>query len=126
MIILDIKEHEITNNAQLLGGAMSIYTEDITKYINTKEIVKDNLGRWILVILESNRKRLMIITSYRMPITSLKGNSTSIVQYIRSEGKLKSTINYRQEILKLLTNHIQKFKVINDIILFRDFNQDIN
>ena len=54
--MLDSKEYEITKNTQLPGRIMSIYTGDITKYININEIVKDNLGRQISVILKSNRK----------------------------------------------------------------------
>jgi len=67
---------------------------------------------------------MQIITVYRIPDSTRQGILMSKAQYDRINGKVKTSKQYCDELLKELTSEISQLKAegINGIILAGDFN----
>ena len=75
--------------------------------------------------LKNNRKILLIINIYRIPVTLLVKVCSYLTQYNLMDRKAKSPTEYWNEIFKEIEDFISKNEDVNDIILARDLNQDI-
>ena len=95
-----------------------------TSLIETDDISKRKYGNWITMKLKNNRKILLIISIYWIPITSSVKVYSCLTQYNLIDGKAKSRTEYWNEIFKEIEDFISKNDV-NDIILAGDLNQDI-
>jgi len=92
--------------------------------LNKEGIKRDKLGRWNSFRLESQKNKMQIITVYRIPDSTRQGILMSKAQYDRINGEVKTSKQYRDELLKELTSEISQLKAegINGIILAGDFN----
>ena len=96
--------------------------------LNKEHIKKDRLGWWNSVRLESGKNKLQIITVYRIAKSTQKGILKLRAQFDRINGKVKTSKQYRDELLKEISQEIIKLKEegIEGIIIAGDINQDIN
>jgi len=65
---------------------------------------------------------LEIINLYRLPISLSNSVCCSLIQYNLIDGKLKSTSEYRRELLNKIKQHVYNEKDITDIIIVGDYN----
>jgi len=123
----DSKQWKMTKKNYLPGGLLHIINSKYTPIINQKKVTVGRLGNWMAVEMKHNAKRLEIIHLYRIPIANGKagGICSSLTQYHLSDGKVKSSNDYRKEIFNEIKHHINQNKDINDIIIAGDYNQDI-
>ena len=75
--------------------------------------------------ISNNDKRVLIITIYRIPVTSKYGIYCSIIQYNKVEGNVKSIVEYRTEILEDIKRYVTSMDNINNIVIVGDLNQYI-
>ena len=71
---------------------------------------KDHLGRWSSFWLEGNRKVVQVITVYRIPESTKPGILKSRAQYDRCTGKVQTSRQYRNKLLKSLSNELKTSK----------------
>jgi len=123
----DSKNWTITKKSYLPGGLLNIINSKYTPIINEKNVTVGRLGNWMAFDMRHNSKRLEIIQLYRIPVTNKKasGICSSLTQYHLSDGKAKSSNEYRKEIFREIKHHINQNKNINDIIIAGDYNQDV-
>ena len=76
---------------------------------------------------ESGKNKMQIITVYRIPESTQLGILKSRVQYDRINGEVKTSKQYRDELLNELSQEIVSLREegIKEIIIAGDINQDI-
>ena len=67
IITSDSGENIRTERGYLPGGTMSIITGRLAGMVNKEKNKKDRLGRWNSTRIESGKKKMQIITLYRIP-----------------------------------------------------------
>jgi len=123
----DSKNWTLTKKNYLPGGLLNVINSKYTPIIDETKVTVGRLGNWMAFDMSHNSKRLEIIQLYRIPITNNKasGICNSLTQYHLSDGKAKSSNEYRKEIFREIKHHINQNKNINDIIIAGDYNQDV-
>jgi len=122
IIAVDSKEWVVTDKDYLPGGLLNVIFNRSGPLLQKKMVKKGKLGNWSAILLEYKGKRLEIINLYRLPISSSNGVYCSLTQYNLVNGKLKSTSEYRRELLNEIKQHIHNEKDITDIIIAGDYN----
>ena len=123
----DSKQWNMTPNEYLPGGMINIINQRYGAIIETTKMQKGRLGNWIAIPVICKRKRLEIISLYRIPTASeSEGIYSSLAQYQFIDAKAKKSKEYRTEIFKEIITHIRSNQEINDIIIAGDYNQNIN
>lgn len=107
------------------GGICNIFLNKVSPLVDPKRVVKGRLGNWMAVSLVNNEKRLEIINIYRIPSTSSNGVKCSLTQYIRIDGNVRTTTEYRKEIFEDIKKHIRENPDITDVLIGGDYNQYI-
>ena len=125
IVINDSKQYYVTRNNYLLGGLLNIIFNKCSPIIQQQKITKGRLGNWSAIALEYNGKRVELINLYRILLSSSNGVSCLYTQYILVDKCSKTVSQYRKEVLKEIKQHIQNNQEITDIIIARDYNQDI-
>ena len=127
IIASDSGEDTRSIGGYLPGGTMSIVTGRLAGMINKDKIKKDKLGRWNSVRFQSGKNTMQIITVYRIPESTQPGILKSRAQYDRVTGEVKTSKQYRDELLKELSDEISLLREerIEGIIIAGDINQDI-
>ena len=85
---------------------MSILLGRVAGMLNKEGIKRDTLGRWNSVRLESQKNKMQIITVYRIPDSTRQGILMSKAQYDRINSEVKTSKQYRDELLKELTSEL--------------------
>ena len=119
----DGKEWETTSSDYLPGGVMNVILSKCSLIFQQNNVTKGRLGNWLAFSLQHKKKKLEIITIYRIPRTSSNGVSCSLTQYNRINRKINSTTSYRKELLNDIREHLRKNPDINDVIISGDYNQ---
>ena len=127
VVVSDSGEQTKTDNRYLPGGTLGIFTGRIVGMIVNEKTTVDRLGRWTSTRIEKGTKKMQIINVYRIPESTKSGVLTSKAQYDRVSGEVKTTREYRTDMLNELTEEIGKLKAagVTGIILTGDMNQDI-
>ena len=121
----DSKETLDGNKSFLKGGTMTAIWNDVVNCIKIEECTENKNGWWNTVMLESNGKRLAIITLYRIVDANTASVNSCKAQYERKCGKIKRAKEIRAEMLKELKQEIREMNT-TDIIVAGDFNEDVN
>jgi len=106
ILTADSNEWEVSPSDYLPGGICNIFLSKVSLLVDPKRVVKGRLGNWMAVSLVNNEKRLEIINIYRIPSTSSNGVKCSLTQYIRIDGNVQTTTEYRKEIFEDIKKHI--------------------
>ena len=85
-------------------------------------ITKGGLRNWVSIAIELNSERIEIINIYRIPITLWNRFQCSLTKSNIINIKLKSTTEYRKELLNEIKQHIVKTTEIDNIIIAGDHN----
>jgi len=120
----DSKKWNLSTNNYLPGGLLTIIQGKSRSLLDEEKTQKSKLGNWMAIQLSHNNKTIAIINIYRIPISTSKGPRCCFTQYTLTEGKIKSTTQYRKEILRQIKEYVHENK-IDDIIIGGDFNQGI-
>ena len=104
---------------------MNIVLSRCYPILNGKKITKGRLGNWIAFPLQNEKKRVEVITIYRIPSTSSNETCCSLTQYNQSERTMSMASKYRKEIFQEIQDHIRKNLEINNVIICGDYNQYI-
>ena len=128
IIASDSREKTKNEDGYLPGGTMAIFTGKIAGMIAKEHNKKDKFGRWTSTRIENGRNKMQIINVYRIPDSTQSGILKSRAQYDRVGGEVKSSQQYRTELLQELSNEINKLKTngIKGIVIIGDMNQDIS
>ena len=107
---------------------MSLYTGKIVGMINKEKSTEEEMGRWTSVRIEGDKKKMQIITIYRIPDSSQPGILKSKAQYDRIKGEVRTAKRYRDDMLNELSAEVQKAKDdgVDGVIIGGDFNQNID
>jgi len=125
---LDSGEETKLDRKYLPGGTITLLTGKIVGMIEKTSIRKDKLGRWNSIRIEGGNKKMQIINVYRITESTQEGILKTRAQFDRVNGKVKSSKQYRDEMLADLSTEITKIKEegVKEILITRDINQDIN
>ena len=121
----DSKETLDRNKSFLKGGTMTAIWNDVVNYIKIEECTENKNGWWNTVMLESNGKRLAIITLHRIVDANTASVNSCKAQYERKCGKIKRAKEIRAEMLKELKQEIREMNA-TDVVVAGDFNEDVN
>jgi len=124
----DSREQLRTERGYLPGGTVSILMERLVGLKKNNYTKKDELGRWSAFRLQSQNKVLQIMNIYRIPDSISPGILKSRAQYDRRNGEVRTSRQYRDELLEKLLLEVEKARNegVKDIIIAGDFNQDID
>ena len=81
IIVANSKAHNITKKDQLQGGIMNLIIGKVPAMLKREEITIDDLGRWIVCLLLNRKKKVLIITIYRILQRNDYRIHTSLLQY---------------------------------------------
>ena len=98
------KERLDTNNKNLKGSTMTEVCNDAVNHIKLEECTENKHEWWNTVMLESNGKRLSMITVHRIVDSNTKIANSCKDQCERKCGKIKRVKEMREEMLKDLKN----------------------
>jgi len=127
IIALDSREETRTNDGYLPGQTVAIYTGKIAGMIIQEQTKQDRMGRWTSTRIEGGTQKMQIINLYRIPDSTQEGILKSRAQYDHIAGVVKTSKEYRNEMIKELNIEIKKLKDegIEGILITGDMNQDI-
>ena len=108
VITSDSGQSPRTEKGYLPGGTANILIGRIVALRIQHFEKKDSMGRWSAFRLESNTKVLQIINVYRIPESTTPGILKSRAQYDRCTGIVKTSRQYRDELLTDLSEEIRK------------------
>ena len=120
----DSKQWQLTNNNYLPGGLLTIIKGKCRALLQESQTHVNKYGNWMATTFSHNNKAVVVINLYRIPTSSSKGPRCCQTQYNIINGNMKSSTQYRKEILQQIKNYIQTNQ-FNDIIIAGDFNQNI-
>jgi len=124
-IYIDSKLYNTTTSDWLQGGIMNVITGGIKSFWDKESTFIDNLGKWTVMQLKKNDKKIIIIIIYRIPNSSEQGVYKSIIQYNKMNGIQDNATTYRKKVFKEIKEYYQKIEDLSDIILAGDINQNI-
>ena len=127
VIISDSGQDVRSRNGYLPGGTINILLGRVAGLRIKQYEKKDGMGRWSSFRLEGNGKVLQFITIYRIPESTAPGILKSRAQYDRCCGEVKTSRQYRDQLLDDIAEEIKIAKAddVNDFVIAGDFNQDI-
>lgn len=67
IIFADSKAHYTTKSDWLQGGMLNLIRGKIPSLLKKEDIKKDDIGRWIVCLFINRKKKILIITIYRIP-----------------------------------------------------------
>ena len=95
LIFADSSDHNTTMSDWLPGRIMNRLWGNWVIVFDKDTIKIDHLGRWMAFQISNNNKRVLIITYYRILVTSKYGIYYSIIQYNKVKGNAKSIAKHR-------------------------------
>ena len=107
------------------GGTIIVISDQIVGSIDKDSIKIDKLGKWSTFTMSNNNKKVLFITIYRISQSSDQGVYKSLSQYNNINGKIITATKYRKEVFTEIVHYTQSLEGINNIILGRDINQNI-
>ena len=110
LITTDSKDHQNTKSEYLPGGTIGIFTGKLARMIIKEHNTKDKFGRQTSTRIEAGKRKMQIFNVYRIPESTQSGILKSRAQYNRVGSKVKSSREYRTEMLRDLTNEINVLK----------------
>jgi len=123
----DSGENARASSGYLPGGTLTMLTGKSAGMTVESKHKSSQIGQWNSVRLEGGGEKLQIINLYRIPESTAKGILKSKAQYDRVSGEIKTTKEYRENVLEEISKEIKllQHEGVNGIILAGDFNQDI-
>jgi len=120
----DSKQWQLTNKNYLPGRLLTIIKGKCRALLQENQTYVNKFGNWMSMIFSHNNKTVTVINLYRIPTSLSKGPRCCQTQYNITNRIMKSSTQYRKEILQQIKEYIQT-KQFNDIIIASNFNQNI-
>jgi len=110
LITSDSGENTKSANGYLPGGTLRLFTGKLAGMIVKDKTTKDKFGRWTSTRIEVGERKMQIFNVYRIPDSTQSGILKSKAQYDRVGGEVKTTREYRTEMLRDLLTEINQIK----------------